>query len=63
MLLENPFVRVDKVMDYINQADGHMANNDLASARKAIKEALRHAAGNTQLSGMVANILATLESL
>jgi len=63
VLLENPFVRVDKVMDYINQADGHMANNDLASARKAIKEALRHAAGNTQLSGMVANILATLESL
>jgi hypothetical protein len=56
------FDNMDKIMAYINQADAHMAGNDLASAREAIKEALSHAAGNPQLAEMLTNMLTTLES-
>jgi thioredoxin-like negative regulator of GroEL len=47
-------------MACMNQADGHIANNDLASAREAVKQALHHASGNPQLSAMLSNILDNL---
>jgi glycosyltransferase involved in cell wall biosynthesis len=51
-----------EVMSYINQADAHIANNDLASAREAIQQALRRASGHPHLSPLLATMLANLES-
>jgi tetratricopeptide (TPR) repeat protein len=50
----------DEVMVYINQADTHIANNDLAAAREAIKKALTLASGHAQLSSMLSNMLTNL---
>ncbi len=49
-----------KVIAYVNQADRHIANNDLASAREAIKQALQHASGHAQLCALLSNMLANL---
>jgi glycosyltransferase involved in cell wall biosynthesis len=51
-----------EVMAYINQADGHIANNDFASAREAIQQALRHASEHPQIAAKLSNILAKLGS-
>jgi len=50
------------VMAYVNQADRHIANNDLASAREAIKQALQHTSGHPQLTAMLSNMLSSLGS-
>ncbi|MCG2721901.1 MAG: hypothetical protein L6290_07785, partial [Thermodesulfovibrionales bacterium] len=50
----------EKIMTYLNLADAHIANNDPASARKSIREALHHASGHAQLCSMLANILENL---
>ena len=50
----------EEVMTYVNQADAHIANNDLASAREAIQQALRHTSGHPQLAAMLSNMLDSL---
>ena len=48
------------IMEYINQADAHIAAGDLASAREAIKQAIHHASGHPQLCVMLSNMLDNL---
>jgi glycosyltransferase involved in cell wall biosynthesis/ADP-heptose:LPS heptosyltransferase/SAM-dependent methyltransferase/predicted O-methyltransferase YrrM len=50
------------VMDYINEADAHIAKGDLALAREAIHQAINHASGHPQLCGMLSNMLENLQS-
>jgi glycosyltransferase involved in cell wall biosynthesis len=52
----------EKVMDYINKADAHIAGGDLASAREAINQAINLASGHPQLCGMLSNMLDNLQS-
>jgi len=52
----------EEIMAYVNQADRHIANNDLASAREAIKQALRHTSEHPQLAAMLSNMLDNLRS-
>jgi glycosyltransferase involved in cell wall biosynthesis len=50
----------EEIMDYINQAERHYAENDLTSAREAIKQALKYASGHPQLTALLSNMLDNL---
>jgi glycosyltransferase involved in cell wall biosynthesis len=50
------------VMDYINEADAHIAGGDLESAREAVRQAINYASGHPQLCCMLSNILENLQS-
>jgi glycosyltransferase involved in cell wall biosynthesis len=52
----------EEVMAYVNEADRHIANNDLSSAREAIKQALQYTSGHPQLAAMLSNMLDNLGS-
>jgi hypothetical protein len=48
------------IMALVNEADKYLANNDLSSARKTIRQAIPLAAGNEELSRLLTTILDNL---
>jgi glycosyltransferase involved in cell wall biosynthesis len=57
-----PLPLPEEIMAYLNQADRHIGNNNLASAREAIKHALQYTSEHPHIAAMLSNMLTHLES-